>query len=96
MKLVEAIRRHGHLEADIFPVGKQDDRYSALVDPKKYDLTEGDLKQLDAKLLTPKVPSNVRNAWDFVQHLKRNIQERFHTNLIIFLTMMNASGSTRK
>ncbi len=71
MKLVDAIRRHGHLEADIFPVGKQDERYSALVDPKKYGLSESDLKQLDAKLLTAEVPSNVRNAWDFVQHLKK-------------------------
>ncbi|RPF50108.1 2-oxoglutarate dehydrogenase E1 component [Aquisalibacillus elongatus] len=71
MKLVEAIRRHGHLEADIFPVGKQDDRYSPLVDPKKYGLSEGDLKQLDAKLLTSEVPRNVKNAWDLVQHLKK-------------------------
>ncbi|GEL76947.1 2-oxoglutarate dehydrogenase E1 component [Tenuibacillus multivorans] len=71
MKLVDAIRRHGHLEADIFPVGEQDERYSPSVDPKKYGLSEGDLKQLDATLLTPDVPKNVRNAWEFVQHLKQ-------------------------
>src|SRR5690554_1119717 len=39
LKLVEAIRRHGHLEADIYPVGKRKNRYSPLVDPKTYGLT---------------------------------------------------------
>ncbi|NIK13095.1 2-oxoglutarate dehydrogenase E1 component [Alkalibacillus almallahensis] len=70
MKLVDAIRRHGHLEADIFPVGKQDDRATPLVDPKTYDLTEADLKQMDAKVLIANVPSHVNTAWDLIQHLR--------------------------
>ncbi|GEN45802.1 2-oxoglutarate dehydrogenase E1 component [Alkalibacillus haloalkaliphilus] len=70
MKLVDAVRRHGHLEADIFPVGKQDDRSTPLVDPKTYDLTESDLKQMDASVLVSDAPSHVKNAWDLIQHLK--------------------------
>ncbi len=70
MKLVDAVRRHGHLEADIFPVGKQDDRSTPLVDPKTYDLTESDLKQMDASVLVSDAPSHVKNAWDLIHHLK--------------------------
>nr|WP_223155075.1 2-oxoglutarate dehydrogenase E1 component [Alkalibacillus aidingensis] len=70
MKLVDAIRRHGHLEADIFPVGKQDNRSTPLVDPKTYDLTESDLKKMDVDILVSDSPSHVKNAWDLIQHLK--------------------------
>ncbi|GAA0470837.1 2-oxoglutarate dehydrogenase E1 component [Alkalibacillus silvisoli] len=70
MKLVDAVRRHGHLEADIFPVGKQDDRSTPLVDPKTYDLTESDLKQIDANILVSDPPNHVKNAWDLIKHLK--------------------------
>ncbi|WP_153728786.1 2-oxoglutarate dehydrogenase E1 component [Salinibacillus xinjiangensis] len=70
MKLVEAIRRHGHLEADIYPVGRKKNRYSALVDPKTYGLTEADLRTIPAKWLWKNAPSNVKNGLDVVHSLK--------------------------
>ncbi|WP_027963796.1 2-oxoglutarate dehydrogenase E1 component [Halalkalibacillus halophilus] len=70
MKLVDSIRRHGHLEANIFPVGKQDERTAPMVDPKTYDLSENDLKQIDVKLLTSDPPKNVKNGLDLINHLK--------------------------
>src|SRR5699024_12274004 len=39
MRLVEAIRRFGHLEADIYPVGRVN-RETKLVDPDPYGLSE--------------------------------------------------------
>nr|WP_238378768.1 2-oxoglutarate dehydrogenase E1 component [Halalkalibacillus sediminis] len=69
IRLIEAIRRHGHLEADIFPVGRQDDRQSKLLDPESYGLSKDDLKSIDIGLLANEVPGHVKNAWEFVQHL---------------------------
>src|SRR5690625_7372317 len=45
MKFVEAIRRYGHLEAEIYPVGR-DERKSNLVDPETYGLSEEDLRTI--------------------------------------------------
>ncbi len=71
MKLVEAIRRYGHLEADIYAVGLHDDRQSELVDPQTYGLTESDLKAIKASWLWEKAPSHVENGYDVVQELKK-------------------------
>src|SRR5690625_6927889 len=50
LKLVEAIRRHGHLEANIYPVGKENSQ-TDLLKPHTYDLTDADLKNIYANLL---------------------------------------------
>lgn len=71
MKLVDAIRRYGNLEADIYPVGRERDRQSNLVDPKNYALTEQDLKNIPAEWLWEKSPSHVRNGLDVVHELKK-------------------------
>ena len=70
MKLVEAIRRHGHHEANIYPVGNIRQEENPVTDPKTYGLTEADLRQIDAQLLSAKLPQGVRTAWDLVKHLK--------------------------
>lgn len=70
MKLVEAIRRHGHLGADIYPVGGHDTNYDQLIDPKTYDLSDEDLKQMDARLLAGDDAKNFRNGLDYINHLK--------------------------
>ncbi len=70
LKLVEAIRRHGHLEADIYPVGQRKNRYSPLVDPKTYGLTEADLRALPANWLWKNAPTSVKNGLDVVNQLK--------------------------
>ncbi|MBM7551220.1 2-oxoglutarate dehydrogenase E1 component [Thalassobacillus pellis] len=68
-KLVEAIRRHGHLEADIYAVGGSE-RYSELLDPKTYDLTEEDLESIPARWVWPDSPLKLKNALQVVRTLK--------------------------
>ncbi|MFD2208301.1 2-oxoglutarate dehydrogenase E1 component [Virgibacillus halophilus] len=80
MKLVEAIRRYGHLEADIYPVGLQKDRYSKLVDPTTYSLSEEDLKNIPASWLWDHAAdANVKNGLDVVSELKK-----YYTGTIAF------------
>lgn len=71
MKLVEAIRRFGHLEADIYPVGPQEERKSPLVEPQSYGLSEDDLTNMPAAWLWEKAPSNVKNGLDVIKELKK-------------------------
>src|SRR5699024_751463 len=71
MKLVEAIRRYGHLEADIYPVGRDKNRKSTLVDPASYELTEEDLKSIPASWLWEEGPSNIENGLDVIKQLKK-------------------------
>src|SRR5690625_2007990 len=71
MKFVEAIRRFGHLEADIYPVGLQKERHSDLVDPETYGLTKDDLKSIPAAWLWENAPNSVENGWDVVNRLKK-------------------------
>ncbi|MFD1017600.1 2-oxoglutarate dehydrogenase E1 component [Thalassobacillus hwangdonensis] len=68
-KLVEAIRRHGHLEAKIYAVGG-DERKSELLDPKTYGLTEKDLESIPAKVVWPESPVKLQNALQVVRTLK--------------------------
>lgn len=70
MKLVEAIRRYGHLEADIYAVGLDDDRESGLVDPAAYGLSDEDLKDIPATWVWDNAPSDVENALDVIERLK--------------------------
>src|SRR5699024_5403092 len=68
---VEAIRRFGHLEADIYPVGLQKERSTELVDLKTYDLTEEDLKNMSTTWLWEDAPSDVENGLDVINKLKK-------------------------
>ncbi|WP_121639261.1 2-oxoglutarate dehydrogenase E1 component [Virgibacillus sp. Bac330] len=70
MKLVEAIRRFGHLVADIYPVGRSE-RTSNLVDAESYGLTQEDLMSIPASWLWEKAPSHVKNGLDVVKELKK-------------------------
>jgi len=69
IKLVEAIRRHGHLEADIYPVGKENSK-NALLDPQTYGLSEADLQEIPANLLWKDAPVGIDNGHDVVKYLK--------------------------
>ncbi|HLS07105.1 MAG TPA: 2-oxoglutarate dehydrogenase E1 component, partial [Bacillota bacterium] len=69
LKLVEAIRRHGHLEANIYPVGKENSQ-TDLLKPHTYDLTDADLKNIDAKLLWEDAPVGVDNGYDVIHYMK--------------------------
>lgn len=69
MKLVEAIRRYGHLEAEVYPVGEQDTR-TELINYEAYDLTEEDLRAIPASWLWEQAPVNIKDGYDVVKHLK--------------------------
>ncbi|HLS20682.1 MAG TPA: 2-oxoglutarate dehydrogenase E1 component [Bacillota bacterium] len=69
MKLIDAIRRHGHLEADIYPVGKENSQ-AKLLKLDTYGLTDADLKEIDAKVLWEDAPVGVDNGYDVVNYLK--------------------------
>ncbi|TRM11803.1 2-oxoglutarate dehydrogenase E1 component [Lentibacillus cibarius] len=69
MKLVEGIRRFGHMESDIYPVGR-DERETNLVKPETYGLTEADLRSIPASWLWEQAPSGVDNGLDVIERLK--------------------------
>ncbi|MGM8365782.1 2-oxoglutarate dehydrogenase E1 component [Virgibacillus sp. W0181] len=69
MKLVEAIRRYGHLEADIYAVGGNKQK-SGLVDPSTYGITENDLQQMPASWLWEQSPHGVDTGADVIAYLK--------------------------
>lgn len=71
IKLVEAIRRFGHLEADIYPVGLKKNRKTELIEPETYGLTDDDLKGLPASWLWDNAPNNVETGLDVVQTLRK-------------------------
>lgn len=72
LKYIAAIRRHGHLDADIFAVGKELFKTSDApeLDPKTYGLTEEDLKGIPAELVWEGNNPNVETAYDVVQWLR--------------------------
>ncbi|WP_042149322.1 2-oxoglutarate dehydrogenase E1 component [Paucisalibacillus sp. EB02] len=79
VKLVEAIRRFGHLEADIYPVSIYEERKSELLNPSNYGLSEADLKEIPASWVWEKAPAGVDNALDVVQELRK-----YYTGTITF------------
>lgn len=70
MKLVEAIRRFSHLEADIYPVGSRKDSKTNLIDAKNYELSESDLENMPASWLWEKAPGKIENGLDVIKELK--------------------------
>lgn len=68
-KCIDAIRRFGHLEADIYPVGKKNEE-SNLLNPERYGITEEDLKDIPAHWLWNDAPSNIETGHDFVKFLR--------------------------
>lgn len=79
MQYVEAIRRYGHTEADIYPVGGYKGDDSGYLDASTYGLTDQDLINLPAEWLWEKAPSDVRNGLDVVNRLKK-----YYTGTITF------------
>ncbi|WP_339216096.1 2-oxoglutarate dehydrogenase E1 component [Ornithinibacillus sp. FSL M8-0202] len=78
-RLVEAIRRFGHLEADIYPVNINEERKSELLNPQTYGLTEADLKEIPANWVWEKAPVGVDTALDVVRELRK-----YYTGTITF------------
>src|SRR5699024_6701891 len=57
MKCIDAIRRFGHLEADIYAVGGRDEK-TELLNPNTYGISEEDLKEIPASWLVEDAPSH--------------------------------------
>ena len=72
IKFVEAIRRYGHLEADIYPVGTGNEAHEKihLLDQRTYGLTDEDLKSIPATWIWESAPPVVKNGLDVVNYLK--------------------------
>ena len=69
MKYVEAIRRFGHLEADVYAIGGPEGK-SELLNADTYGITDEDLRNMPATWLWDKAPSNVENGLDVVEFLR--------------------------
>ena len=70
LKLVEAIRRHGHLRANIYAVGSDERPSTNLLDIETYGLTEKDLENIPAKWVWSDSPLRLDNALQVVKTLK--------------------------
>ncbi len=68
VQLADAIRAHGHLAADIYPLNDRP-KDSTRLDPSSYGLTEADLKEMPASLLM-KNPNNLKNGLEVIEQLK--------------------------
>ncbi|WP_078060082.1 2-oxoglutarate dehydrogenase E1 component [Gracilibacillus timonensis] len=69
IKLVEAIRRYGHLKANIYPVGSGIHSDTSLVDPAQYNLNKSILEAIPADWVWEQNIENVQTAQDVVDYL---------------------------
>lgn len=79
IKLVEAIRRFGHTDADIYSVGGYKSSPSKLLDLSHYHLTEADLKKIPASWLWERQKDGVKTGLDVV-----NLLKKYYTGTITF------------
>jgi len=68
MNYVEAVRRYGHLEADIYPVGNQEDE-AKLLSLDTYGLSEQDLQNMPAAWLWDRAPQGIETGLEVVDYL---------------------------
>ncbi|MGP4038412.1 2-oxoglutarate dehydrogenase E1 component [Gracilibacillus sp. D59] len=69
IKLVEAIRRYGHLKADIYPVGSGIPSDTTLVEPSYYNLNKDVLEAIPAEWVWDATVQGVNNAQEVVDYL---------------------------
>ncbi|WP_245807817.1 2-oxoglutarate dehydrogenase E1 component [Halobacillus massiliensis] len=69
-KLVEAIRRHGHLDAKIYAVGSNERGPTNMLEISRYGLTESDLESIPAEWVWENKQHNFKNALQVVRYLK--------------------------
>ncbi|KKI90192.1 2-oxoglutarate dehydrogenase [Bacillus sp. SA1-12] len=69
VNLVTNIRRHGHLNASIYPFEDCSEK-NEFLQLEEYDLTEEDLKDIPAHLLCKDAPEHVTNGLEAYQYLK--------------------------
>ena len=69
VQLAEAIRAHGHLASDIYPLNDQPKETSRL-ELSTYGLTEQDLKEVPVSLLLTDAPGNITNGLEAISYLR--------------------------
>lgn len=69
VQLADAIRSHGHLAADIYPLNDRP-KAAERIELSYYGLSEQDLREVPAELLLKNVPANVKNGLDAINYLK--------------------------
>lgn len=70
MKYAEAIRRYGHLEADIYAVGGWDEKTN-LLNPNTYDITDEDLQKIPVAWLWKDAPATAHTGLDVIKILRK-------------------------
>ncbi|TQR05529.1 2-oxoglutarate dehydrogenase E1 component [Psychrobacillus soli] len=78
IQLADAIRAHGHLTADIYPLN-DGPKENPKIDPKTYGLTDQDLREVPVSFLITNAPSNIANGLQAIEHL-----QAAYTNKIAF------------
>ncbi|MGM0972318.1 MAG: 2-oxoglutarate dehydrogenase E1 component [Bacillota bacterium] len=69
IRLADNIRTYGHLAADIYPLGNNKSE-TALFELSKYGLTENDLKEIPAGVITKDATYPLRNGLEAIEFLK--------------------------
>ncbi|ULT58225.1 2-oxoglutarate dehydrogenase E1 component [Neobacillus drentensis] len=69
VKLLEDIRSHGHLAANMNPL-EGNEKHRDLFNPEKHGISDYNLKAIPAKLVWKDTPEGVQTAWDAINHLK--------------------------
>ncbi|GLC89133.1 2-oxoglutarate dehydrogenase E1 component [Lysinibacillus piscis] len=67
--LADAIRRHGHLAADIYPLNNRA-RNTKQIEESAFHLSAQDLAAIPATVFFKDVPANVKNGKDAIDYLK--------------------------
>ncbi|ALC85686.1 2-oxoglutarate dehydrogenase [Bacillus sp. FJAT-22090] len=78
IQLADAIRSHGHLAANVYPLN-DGPKNESKIDIKTYNLSEQDLIEIPVELLITNPPENVKNGLQAIEHLKS-----VYTNNIAF------------
>jgi len=78
VQLADAIRAHGHLAADIYPLNDRP-KDTSRMDASSYGLTDADLLEMPASLLMKNAPSNIQNGLQAIELLKS-----FYTDKIAY------------
>ncbi|WP_369900575.1 2-oxoglutarate dehydrogenase E1 component [Bacillus manliponensis] len=69
MKIIESIRSHGHLSAQINPLAEKVEGQSTL-HAAMNELSENDLKAIPAKMVWEDAPAEIQTAFDAINRLK--------------------------
>lgn len=69
VQLAEAIRAHGHLASDIYPLNDQE-KDTSRMEASTYGLTDQDLKEVPVSLLLSDAPATVKNGLEAISYLK--------------------------